>query len=144
MTVKAKPDGYNNVIPYILARNAEALQDFIINTFNGVEKDRVVAGGTLRHGEVVIGDSMIMLAEATDQSPACSGMFYIYCDDVDAVYKKGLANGAKSLMEPALQFYGDRSGGFEDNFGNQWWVATHVEDVPPEEMERRVKEKHQK
>jgi PhnB protein len=66
-------------------------------------------------------------------------MIHLYVEDVDATYRRALEAGATSVREPADQFYGDRSGGVKDRFGNQWWIATHVEDVPPDEMKRRAK-----
>ena len=90
------------------------------------------------HAEIKIGDSIVMMGEGQDvkKFPA---MLHLYMEDVDAVYQRALQAGAKSLREPSDQPYGDRSGGVEDAFGNQWWISTHVEDVTSEEMERRAK-----
>ena len=95
------------------------------------------ADGAIRHGEVEIGDSRVMLADATNESPAVPAMLHLYVEDVDAVYRAALEAGAESVREPTDQFYGDRMAGVNDAFGNQWWIATHVEDVSAEEMERR-------
>jgi uncharacterized glyoxalase superfamily protein PhnB len=94
------------------------------------------------HAELRVGDSVVMLADAQGSATGkvAPAMLHIYVEDVDATYRRALAAGATSLREPADQFYGDRSGGVEDGFGNQWWFATHIEDVPPDEMERRAAE----
>ncbi len=90
------------------------------------------------HAEVKIGDSIVMMGEGAD-SKNFPGMLHLYMEDVDAVYQRAIQAGAKSLREPADQPYGDRSGGVEDAFGNQWWISTHVEDVSSDELERRMK-----
>jgi PhnB protein len=85
-----------------------------------------------------------MMGEARDEWPAMPGSLYLYVPDTDAVYKRAMEAGGKSLMEPADQFYGDRNAGVVDPSGNYWWIATHVEDVPPEEMEKRAAAHHNK
>jgi uncharacterized glyoxalase superfamily protein PhnB len=97
------------------------------------------ADGTVHHAEVKIGDSIVMMGEPAEPAKARPSSLYLYVPDVDAAYKAALAAGAKSLMEPADQFYGDRSGGVEDPSGNHWYVATHVADISPEEMQKRAK-----
>ncbi len=94
--------------------------------------------GTLKHAEVQLGDSRIMVGQANQQFTPRPQTLYVYLPDVDAAYQRALAAGAKRLMKVANQEYGDRSGGFEDPAGNWWWVATHVEDVSPEEIQRRT------
>jgi len=96
------------------------------------------------HAEVIVGDSYIMLGEANDKYPTSPAMLYLYVDDVDSTYAQAVKAGGKSLREPTTEFYGDRSSGVTDEFGNQWWIATHVEDVTPEEMQRRQEEFFQK
>ena len=86
----------------------------------------------------MIGDSIVMISDANPQWKARSSMIYLYVEDVDAVYKRALQAGATSIKEPENQFYGDRAGQFVDPFGHKWFVATHVEDVPPDEMEKRA------
>ena len=93
--------------------------------------------GTIRHGEVVIGDSRVMLADASDQFPAVPAMLHLYVQNADSVYRRALEAGAESIMEPTDQLYGDRMAGVKDGFGNQWWIATHIEDVSVEEAKRR-------
>lgn len=99
--------------------------------------------GTIQHAEVKIGDSIVMLAEACDPWKPRPSMLYLYVNDVDATYQRAIEAGATSLREPATHFYGDRSGGVEDPTGNHWWIATHVEDVSPEELQRRAAEAQQ-
>jgi uncharacterized glyoxalase superfamily protein PhnB len=96
--------------------------------------------GKIGHAEVEIGDSIVMLADVPPDGEAMRTMLNIYVEDCDATYKSALAAGAESVREPEDQFYGDRSGGVRDKWGNQYYVSTHIEDVSPEEMERRVKE----
>jgi uncharacterized glyoxalase superfamily protein PhnB len=81
-----------------------------------------------------------MLGEANADHPATPIMFYMYVEDVDSAYKHAVNAGGIPLREPQNEFYGDRSGGLKDNFGNQWWIGTHIEDVSPEEMKRREEE----
>jgi PhnB protein len=94
--------------------------------------------GSVWHAEMRIGDSMLMMGEAGGQWKARPANLYLYVEDVDRTYAQAVAAGGKSLGEPKTQIYGDRSGGGEDPCGNSWWIATHVEDVSPEEMERRA------
>jgi len=93
--------------------------------------------GTIAHAEMKIGSSMIMLGQAGDQWKARPCSIYLYVEDVDAVYRRAMEAGGKSLMEPADQFYGDRNGGVEDPEGNQWFIGTHMEDVSEAEIEQR-------
>ncbi len=140
MTVKPIPDGYQTVTPYLVVKGAAQLIDFLKEAFGAEQTFRVDGpGGTVGHAEVRIGGSMIMLGDASqaDSEPTNTSI-HLYVGDTDAVYKRALAAGATSVREPQDQFYGDRSAGVKDAFGNQWWIATHVEDVPPDEMQRRA------
>ena len=137
MAVKSVPDGYHTVTPYLTVKGANSLIDFIKRVFGGEETFRM-GGDTVRHAEMRIGDSMLMLGEAPDEP--VPGMLHLYMPDADAVYKRALAAGATSLREPTDMFYGDRTAGVKDAFGNQWWIATHIEDVPPEEIARRAQQ----
>jgi uncharacterized glyoxalase superfamily protein PhnB len=92
------------------------------------------------HASVRVGDSPVMLGEATDEWKPMPCGLHLYVEDTDAAYATAIAAGARSLREPADQFYGDRAAGVVDDAGNQWWIATHVEDVSREEMERRMKQ----
>jgi PhnB protein len=139
MAVKPIPDGYHTVTPYLIVEGAQKLIDFLKRGFGAKETFSMPGpGGKIGHAEVKIGNSMVMLADANPRWKATKTMLYLYVEDVDAVYKKAVAAGGKSVMEPANQFYGDRSAGVEDAFGNHWGIATHVEDVPMDELERRA------
>jgi uncharacterized glyoxalase superfamily protein PhnB len=98
--------------------------------------------GRISHSELRIGDSMIMLSGATEEHPATPVMLHFYVEDVDAVFQSALAAGATSVSAPADMFYGDRSGGCREPSGNTIWLATHIEDVPPDELRRRAVEQH--
>jgi PhnB protein len=133
------PEGYHTVTPYLLVRNAGGLIDFLKQVFDAEETERMRRpDGSIMHVEVRIGDSVVMLGDAAGDAAPMPGMLHIYLQDTDAAYRRALAAGATSLREPADQFYGDRTGGVQDAFGNQWWLATHIEDVSPEEMQRRA------
>ncbi|MGE5224340.1 MAG: VOC family protein [Omnitrophica WOR_2 bacterium] len=138
--VKYKPDRYHSVIPYLVVQDVDGLIDFIKQVFNGevVERMQKPDGSTI-HAEVRLGDSILMIGEAGNGNVPFPGMIHLYLADADATYQRALAAGAVSLREPADQFYGDRSGGVKDRFGNQWWISTHVEDVSPDEMQRRFR-----
>src|SRR5262249_29262092 len=97
-------------------------------------------GGMIMHAQIRIGDSMIMLADARPEAPARQSAIYLYVPDTDAVYHKAVAAGGHSIMEPMDQFYGDRNTGVTDTTGTIWWIGTHVDDVPQEELERRFKD----
>lgn len=140
MAVKPVPEGYQSVIPYLSVANARAVIDFMKQVFDAQEL-RVFAlpDGTVMNGEYRIGDSVVMVAEGRpDQLMRAS--LYVYLPEVDSIYHRAMATGARSLLEPTDQFYGDRNAGIEDPSGNQWWLATHIEDVSDEELARRVAE----
>lgn len=140
MAVKPIPDGFHSITPYLTVDDAEALINFIERAFDGKVTYRMNGeDGTVRHAEMKIGDSMIMVGQARDEWKSRTGMFVVYVPDCDVVYKKAVEAGGRVVRELATQPYGDRSGGVEDSQGNQWWISTHVEDVSPEEMERRMK-----
>jgi PhnB protein len=96
--------------------------------------------GKIGHAEVAIGDSVVMLSDASDRWPAMPGTIHLYVLDCDATYARALQAGGVSVQAVETQFYGDRSGGVRDPGGNLWWITTHVEDVPAEEMARRAEE----
>jgi PhnB protein len=139
MAVKAKPDGYHAVTPYLVVDGAARLIDFLEEVFGAQEVERLAApGDRIGHAEIRISDSLVMLGDAHGEHKPMPMMLYVYVDDADAVYQRALAAGATSVQAPVDQFYGDRSGGVKDAFGNLWWIATHIEDVPPEELQRRA------
>jgi PhnB protein len=138
MAVKAIPEGYHSVTPSLVVRGAAKLIDFVKAAFGAEEALRMPGPtGEIMHAEVRIGDSLIMLNDAMRQSPTTSALF-LYVTDVDSVYQRALKAGATALSEPANMFWGDRMAQVKDQFGNQWSISTHVEDVPPQEMEKRA------
>ncbi len=139
MAVQPIPAGYHTATPYLIVPRVAELIDFLKKAFDATEINRHSdPAGNVRHAEIKIGDSPIMMGQSNDQWKAMPSMIYLYVNDTDAVYQQALAAGATSLMAPADQFYGDRNAGVQDASGNMWWIATHVEDVPPEEMQKRA------
>ncbi len=139
--VRPIPQGYHSVSPYLVVDGAAKLIDFVKHTFDAVENARMEGPqGRISHAEVKIGDSIVMLSDSTPEYKAMPSMLYVYIDDVDAVYKRALQAGGTSVSEPKNQFYGDRSAGVRDPLGNHWGIATNIEEVSPEEMQRRMKE----
>jgi uncharacterized glyoxalase superfamily protein PhnB len=134
------PEGYHTVTPQIVAEDARETLDFLIAVFGAEPLDIYENDGTIMHSELMIGDSRIMLASSSEEFGVFPIMANVYVDDVDATYAKALKHGANSLREPADQFYGDRTAGVLDRQGNQWWMATHIEDVTDEEIRRRMAE----
>jgi PhnB protein len=134
------PAGFHTVTPYLAVPDAEALIDFVVKVFDAKEREVIrQPDGRIRHAEVQIGDSIIMLGSTSSTFGTATATLYIYVDDADARYQKALDAGATSISEPADQFYGDRHAGVKDPNEITWWVATHFEDVPPEELARRAK-----
>jgi PhnB protein len=149
MTVKPVPEGYRSVTPYLIVSGAANAIEFYKHVFGATEIMRMAdAQGRVGHAEIRLGDSVLMLADEhdamTNRSPRTLGGsavgILLYVPDVDGVFDRAIKAGAKSLRPVANQFYGDRSGTLEDPFGHVWTVATHVEDVPPQEMKRRAQE----
>ena len=144
--VKPIPDGYPQVIPYLIVDGAADAIDFYGKVLGTKERMRMGGGGKVGHAELELGDSVIMLADESPESDAKSPKsvggspvtISLYLADVDDVYKKAIDAGGKELRPPTDQFYGDRTAQFEDPWGHRWNVSTHVEDVPPEEMEKRA------
>jgi uncharacterized glyoxalase superfamily protein PhnB len=141
MAVNPIPEGYRTVTPYLVVDGATNVLDFVKQAFGAEEKFRMdTPDGKIGHAEVQIGDSIVMLGDAGAENPAMPAMIHLYLEDCDATYERALAAGATSEREPTDQFYGDRSAGVRDSAGNLWWIATHVEDVPKEEMAKRIEE----
>ena len=125
MTVKPIPDGYHSVTPYLIVDNAAQAIEFYKKALGAVELLRMpTPDGRIGHAEIRIGDSPISLM--------------VYVEDVDALVAQAVAAGAKLVRPIANQFYGDRTGGVDDPFGYHWYLATHIEDVPPDELEKRA------
>jgi PhnB protein len=141
------PEGYPQVIPYLYVDGAAAAIDFYGKVLGTKERMRMGGpDGKVGHAELELGDSVIMLADEFPdmgaKSPKSVGgspvTISLYLEDVDGVFKKAIAEGATELRPPSDQFYGDRTAQFEDPWGHRWNVGTHVEDVPPDEMEKRA------
>jgi PhnB protein len=141
------PPGFEGATPYLYIRGAAKALDFYKSAFGAKELMRMDGpNGTVGHAEIAIGKAHVMLADenaamnalSPDTLRGTSASFYVYVEDVDAFFKRALQAGATQLKPVANQFYGDRSGFLKDPFGHQWGFATHVEDVPPEEMQRRA------
>jgi PhnB protein len=140
------PPGYPQVTPYLGVAGAAAAVEFYTHVFGATERMRMPGpGDTIGHCELQLGDSLIMLADESPEiefrSPTSLGgtavTISVYVDDVDGVFERAVAAGATVVRPVENQFYGDRSGQFIDPFGHRWSVASHIEDVSPEEMERR-------
>ena len=149
MSEKPIPDGHQTVTPYLAVKGGVQALEFYRRAFSATELNRLVLpDGRLGHAEFRIGDSAIMLADEFPEyggvSPKTLGgspvTIHLYVEDVDAFFKRALDAGATEKKPVKDQFYGDRSGQLEDPFGHLWWVATHKEDVPPAEMQKRVNE----
>jgi PhnB protein len=145
--VKPIPEGYPRVTPYLCVDGASAAIDFYSAVFGATERMRMPApDGKVAHAELQFGDSVVALSdeypELGARSPKAFGgspvTMSVYVEDVDAVFDRALKAGAKALRPVEDQFYGDRSGQFEDPFGHRWSVGTHIEDVSPEEMAKRA------
>lgn len=122
-------------------KDAAGLRDFIVRVFDAkVDECHSDPTGVLRHAEAKIGDACVMLGEACGEWGPQTASFYVYVPDCDAAFARAVAAGATSVLPPQTFFYGDRHGSVRDRWGNMWSVATHVEDVPPEEMARRAQE----
>ena len=147
MKPKFKPDEYHTATPYLIIRDAAQAIEFYQRVFGATEMMRMPGpGGKIMHAEIQIGDSRIMLADESPQMNAISpqtlggsaSFLMLYVDDVDTMFGRAVAAGAKAERPVQNQFYGDRSGGLVDPFGHRWHLATHIEDVTPEEITRRM------
>jgi PhnB protein len=149
MAVNAIPAGYYSLTPYLVIKGAEQAIEFYKNVFGAAETMRMPdPGGRIMHAELKIGNSVLMLADENPKrgymSPKTIGgtgsLVMLYTDDVDATFNKAIAAGSTSDQPPTDMPWGDRMGNITDPFGHNWAIATHVEDVSPEEMERRMKQ----
>jgi PhnB protein len=145
--VKPIPDQYPRVMPYLIVDGASAAIQFYSEVLGTTERMRLpMPDGRVGHAELELGDSLIMLADENPEmeirGPRAIGgtpvTLHVYVEDADAAFQRAIERGARSLRAVENQFYGDRSGQFEDPFGHRWNVATHVEDVPEDEMARRA------
>lgn len=134
--MRTPPIGCHSVNPFVIARDAAALMAFLAGTFGGVERERISRDdGSIGHAEVQIGDSVVMLTDATGELPSRPSAFYLYVDDVDDAFDRALRHGATARSEPADRFYGNREAGVTDPWGNIWWAATVIEEARPTDTE---------
>ena len=147
MATKRIPEGYHSVTPYLYVRGGSEALAFYAKAFGAKELFRMpMPDGRLGHAEIQIGDSRVMLADEAPEHGAISPTslkgssvgIALYVEDCDAIFKQAVAAGAKVERDMTNQFYGDRSGTVVDPFGHKWTIASHVEDVSPEEMNRRM------
>jgi PhnB protein len=147
--VQPIPDGYQQVTPYLIVDGASAAIDFYCSVLGATERMRMEGpDDTVGHAELELGSSVIMLADESPdvnaRGPRTVGgtpvFLHLYVEDADGVFERAVGAGAKALRPMEDKFYGDRAGEFEDPWGHRWSVATHVEDVAPDEMERRMAE----
>jgi PhnB protein len=145
--VKPIPEGYQVLTPYLVCKDAARAIEFYRNVLGATEKMRMPApDGKVGHAELQFGSSLLMLADEYPEmgyrGPQAFGgspvTLHLYVDDVDAVFKRAVSAGAKERQPVENKFYGDRSGTIEDPFGHTWNLSTHIEDVSPEEMEKRM------
>jgi uncharacterized glyoxalase superfamily protein PhnB len=145
--VNPVPEGYRTITPYLVVNGAGEAIDFYVKAFGAVEVIRMPGpGGTVMHGEVRIGDSMLMLSDEFPDwgalGPVSRGgataSIMLYVDDCDAAFRRAVDAGCVAKMPPTDEFWGDRFAKVTDPFGHEWAIATHVEDVTPEEMQRRM------
>lgn len=140
------PAGYPGVTPYLTVRDAAAAIDFYCQAFGASEIMRVAMGGKIGHAELKVGEGPLMLSDEFPEMGALGPQsdappplcLHLYVTDVDAVVARAVAAGATLLREVENMFYGDRAGKLRDPFGHVWWLSSHVEDVPPDEIQRRA------
>jgi PhnB protein len=139
MTVQLKPEEYHTLTPYLIVPGVGPLIEFLKTVFDAevVRAPFTRPDGSIMHAEVRVGDSRLMMGEPTEEWHAVPAAIYVYVTNTDVTYHRAISAGATSLMEPADQFYGDRSAGVKDASGNTWFIATHKEDLSPEEIEKR-------
>ncbi|GAB5526019.1 MAG: Dot/Icm type IV secretion system effector PhnB [Roseivirga sp.] len=139
MPVNPIPKDYPRASPFLMVTDINKEADFLTTVFDAVETERIqLPDGTVKHVELRIGDSVIMLGEDSGRMGAMNSMVYLYVEDTAATYEKALAAGATAVMPPGEQFYGDINAGIRDSFGHYWWLATHVEDLTEDEMNERA------
>ena len=140
MAEQYQPEGYGTVTPYLMTTNSEAVIEFAKRVLGAGERMRMPGpDGTIGHAELLIGDSVVMLADETPEG-AMPGMLHVYVEDCDATYGRALEAGGTSIAEPADQVYGERMAGVQDPSGNKWYFATHIEDMSEDEMVSRVED----
>jgi uncharacterized glyoxalase superfamily protein PhnB len=144
MQVNAIPKGYHTITPYLAVKDAHGLLEFLKKAFDAAVEVHTMPDGTILNAQAQVGDSMVLIGQAPKDHPdneLMPAMLYLYVEDADAWYLKAIAAGAESIREPSDQFYGDRVGAVRDLARNQWWFATHKEEMSSEEMGRRAMER---
>ncbi len=131
------PKNFSTVCPYLMVDSIEKQIDFLQTVFNAVLKESLKNGeGIIMHGEVKIGETVIMMGRGSKDFPSAQGMNYVYVNNADEVYNKALELGSSSVSPPTDQFYGLRDGGFRDPQGNTWFIAQFIKDVSVDDMEK--------
>ena len=146
--VKPIPEGYHSVTPYLIVDDAKTAIDFYTRAFGAREKFRLPMGERVGHAELEIGDSVVMLADEFPEQGhlgprsrgGCTTSILLYVEDVDSAFRRAIEAGATEKRALENQFWGDRMGTLTDPFGHVWSLATHVEEVPPDEMQRRMEQ----
>lgn len=139
--VQPIPQDYGSITPYLIVKGAAQLIDFLKQAFGAVERGRVYNDdGTIGHAEVWIGNSVVMMFDAKEDWPETPGFLTLYVEDCDQAHHLALQAGATNVTDLSTTPWGDRGSRIRDPFGNIWWIQTHVEDVPEEEIFRRMKE----
>lgn len=140
--VSPVPDGFHTVTPYLVADDAKRVIAFMQKAFNAEFDHRPTRrpDGKLMHATLRVGDTRVMIGNASERAKAMQAMLYVYVPNVDEVYAAAIEAGGTSIMAPTDMFYGDRSGGVTDPGGNQWYIATHIEDVSEAELHKRTNE----
>lgn len=126
MPVKAVPEGYHTLSPYLIVREAEQLVEFVKQAFGAEERSRSIGSVGGLHAELILGDSLLMIGGGPNVDEPVPAALHLYLEDVDAVYQRALQAGATSLSAPEDKPYGDRMAGVRDRFGNIWYIATHI------------------
>ncbi|HZT67924.1 MAG TPA: VOC family protein [Acidimicrobiales bacterium] len=138
MSERSAPAGYHNVNPFVIVEGAQQMMGFLGDVFGAVECERITRGdGTIGNAELAVGDSVVMVTDATGALPARPSAFYVFVPDVDDAFARAVAAGGQPRTEPTDQFYGNREAGVVDRWGNIWWIATPIEEVPASELQAR-------
>jgi PhnB protein len=139
MTVRPIPEGYTTVTPWLISQHTARLIDYVKGAFDAEELFRLVGDdGRIGHAEVRIGDSVVLLFDAKPDWPPTPGFLRLFVDDAHAVHRRAVAAGGTSVTEVTHLSFGDLVGRVRDPLGNLWWIQTHIEDVSPEDLERRL------
>jgi uncharacterized glyoxalase superfamily protein PhnB len=139
MIVKAVPDGYSTVTPWIISSDTAKLMDYVKEAFGAEEIVRLVGeDGGIGHAEVRIGNAVVMMFDAKPDWPPAPGFLRLYVQDADAVHRQAVAAGGTSVTEVTHLFFGDRVGRVRDPLGNLWWIQSRIEDVSPEQLQQRL------